>query len=383
MPAKPRKPGVQKPARTFLDPRNGCWNWKPAQNLRPAFENVQLGRDTLAAWRIAGEWNAKVDAWLAKGGKGSGAGGAARPARAAPLTVGQMIGRFKQSREWRGLAPRTQAQYAYELTRLEDEFGHEVAAGLTPERVADWADDLADSAPQTLRHVAARGRQVFNFGKKRLGLKGVDNPFASLGTGSGNKRRMRASAADMAHVVATADAMKLASIGTLTLLLFTCLMRVTDGIVITAASIVDDPAGPRVCYRQSKTFRRTDEELDFAAPAALLARLAEWRDRQHPLVISEETDAPYHEKTVSRVFGRVVARAIEANPRQWKHLKGLQLRDMRRSGFVYLLEKGMTVEDIVCISGHTIAEGMEIVEHYAPRTATRADRAMAAMDIAI
>lgn len=378
---KPRKPGAQIPARTFLDPRNAIWNWKPAQNLRPHFETVSLGRDTLAAWAKARELNEAVAAWQARGGV-SGGTAAARD-RSGPLTVGQMIARFKVSREWRGLAPRTQAQYAYELTRLEAEFGHEVAARLTPERVADWADALADTAPETLRHVAARGRQLYKFGRKRLKLKGVDNPFEALGTGSGNKRRMRADAAALAHIVATADAMELRSIGTLAVLLFTCLMRVTDGVIFTAASILDDPAGPRIVYRQQKTFRRTGEELDFAAPAALLARIDEWRGRQHPLVISEETGEPYKEKTVSRVFARVVARAIAANPRQWKHLKGLQLRDMRRSGFVHLLEKGMSAEDIVCISGHTIADGMEIVEHYAPKTATRADRAMAAMDIAI
>jgi hypothetical protein len=68
-------------------------------------------------------------------------------------------------------------------------------------------------------------------------------------------------------------------------------------------------------------------------------------------------------------------RLIERRP-DLARLRALQLRDCRRSGFVQYIMDGASVAFVTSMSGHSIEEGMQIVEHYLPKTPAQADEAV-------
>jgi hypothetical protein len=205
------------------------------------------------------------------------------------------------------------------------------------------------------------------------------NPFQKLRTGAGRHRKRLFTWEDARHCVATADRLEMPSIGTALVLAFAGVMRITDAVALEARHV----ANGRLVYAQSKT----GAEIDAALPSVIALRLAAApppATRCAALCVSEQTGKPWHEKTISRVWSRVILpAAIKANPEKWRHLEGLQLRDARRSGFTWLLEKGYKVEGIVPLSGHSIQEGYEIAKHYAVNTRTRSDHASAGMDMAL
>ena len=56
-------------------------------------------------------------------------------------------------------------------------------------------------------------------------------------------------------------------------------------------------------------------------------------------------------------------------------------RDLRRTGMVWAAEAGATVPQIVAVSGHSIQEGMEILETYLPRNQLLANAAIDKLDM--
>lgn len=376
-----------KPAFVVLDQRTGHWWWKPPADARREFRAQKLGEARAQAWALARELNGALADWRVRQ---DGKAAPARPARAGAATVGQLVSAYLASADWRALAQRTREQYAYELGRLEAEFGHDVANLLSPVRVDDWADGLRLGRPETLRHVAARGRGLFAWAARKGLVRGV-NPFARLNIGGGNKRARFFRWDDVQHLVGWADRIGRPSIGTALVLGFASLQRITDVYDLTWDNLPRDGAGRRLVLTQSKTGRR----IDVAAPSVLLARLQAApppATAAGHLVVSETTGRSYGregggkhgDEQAAHAFRRVLSAAIADDPARWGHLRGLQLRDCRRSGFLFLYDEGqIDVPKICAISGHDIDEGYEIVEHYLPRTARRADEAMIAMKVSL
>lgn len=372
----------------------GRFYWKPGRALRPAFRTVPLGDDEARARAEARRLNALADKWLASGR-------AARPVRRdQPMSVAEIIGHYKASGQFADLAARTRAQYAYGLRRIEDEFGHEPAATLDTVRVDAWADALRKTAPQTLRQLGSHARVVFAWAGRRKFVPPGHNPFREMRLGSGNKRKVRLTWGDVSHLRAVAAKMGLASLGHALAVAFLTVQRITDVLALTVADIEEEQAGAAVVrslrFRQSKTGFEVDqawpEELDrmlgLPSPPAAVATgrpprgaLRHAPEGPRPLIVSERSGRRWDEKYASRLFARIVAAAIAEDPRTWGHLKGAQLRDGRRSGFVHGILGGATVEIMCSLSGHTIEEGYSIVEHYLPKTRAAADKARAFMRV--
>lgn len=379
------RPGLRKIARLHLE-ANGRYYWKPERRLRPHWQSVALGADRNAAEAEAARLNRKVADWLAKGE-------AARPRRAPvrdqALTIGQLIAQFRQSVEWKTLRPRTQVTYAYELGRLEDEFGSERAAGLTTTRVDEWLDELRFTAPGTARHVAGRGRALFAWARRKELVANPINPFAQARLGSGGKRAVRMTWEDVKLLVALCDgrAHPRPSIGHALVIGFCCVQRISDVIRLDRKHLVEVEGGTRLRFHQSKGERivRKGETkpgffVDVAWPAVCAQRLAAVPEkRRRPgctaLLVNERLGQPWGEKEIARAFRRIVDEAVAEDPKTYGHLAKVQLRDARRSGFVHRIENGATVEHVTAISGHSVQEGYQIVEHYLPRTAKMADAA--------
>lgn len=387
-----KKPAAASGRVPRLHAQDGRWYWKPEKRLRPTWKNQPLGEDHEAAKREARKLNAEVDAWLktpaAKAGQ-------PEKKRRGPVTVGTIIADYKASAAWKKLRPRTRDGYTYELKRLETEFGHEVAGTLDTVRVDDWWDAIRQTAPETGRHMAARGRVLFAWAGRKGMVAITHNPFAKMGFGGGNKRRFRFLWEDVKHIVAVADEEKIPSIGTALVIGFCCMQRITDVIRLDTSHIVGQIAGRRrLRFHQSKgeKIRERGETrpgffVDMPLPAAVEDRLGELLKQRHaapaPLFVSEETGKPHHEKTISRVFARLLKKAIRKDPQKWAHLTGGQLRDGRRSGFVHVIEGGCTVELATSWSGHSIQEGYDILEHYMPRTAKMADEVSQFMKVSL
>ena len=359
--------------------QNGYFYWKVERKLRPKWRGVSLGRDPRMATAEARRLNKAVEDWLAKQ---AGAPASKPRVRLGPSTVGQLIASFKQSEDWRRLAPSTVVSYTYEFTRLEDEFGHEVAPTLSLSRVDDWLEALRREAPATARNVLAKGRLLFSWAQRKEMVPAGCNPFVGQSRNrrhrdtkwtQGGKRKARFTWPEVRAVVAAADAAGVPSIGTALVIGFACVQRITDVLDLRRKHV----AGGRLKFRQRKTGFNVDMEL----PAIVIERLAAApalpTETQH-LIVSESTGVAYHEKTASRVMKRLVdAMAADGHA----SLAGKQLRDGRRSGFVQYVLDGVSVPFICSMSGHSIEEGMSIIEHYLPKTSDQADRAVQALSV--
>ncbi len=353
--------------------------WKPERRLRPKFRSWALGGDPRLAIAEALRLNKQVEAFLLAAQPDTGR---KLRTRAGPVSVGELISAFKRSEDWRRLAPSTVGSYTYEFRRLEDEFGHEVAATLSISRVDDWLETLRRTAPATARNVLAKGRLLFAWAqRKELVAQGV-NPFLgqrrhrnkkNTAWTQGGKRKARFSWAEVQAVVTAADAAKVPSVGTALVFAFACVQRITDVLMLTRKEV----AGGRLKFRQ----RKTGFNVDMALPPIVVERLASAPPivtSTHHLIVSESTKAPFHEKTASRVFKRLIDGMVAAGQLT---LAGKQLRDGRRSGFVQYVLDGVSVPFVCSMSGHSIEEGMSIIEHYLPKTPEQADRAVQSLSV--
>lgn len=389
----------------------GIWHWKPEKKIRPHFKGQSLGRDEREAAKEARRLNREVEAHLSR--KPGTAG--ARIARRGngPLTVSQVASLWrlgadgKGSDHWRGLRERTQQQFRYALKVVEAEFGDETAQAITRGRVKRWLDPLKRRAPGGARSYTIVARVMFGWAIASEIVQGPDNPFGKQKLASSKRRPRYYSFEDIRHLVAVADGRvnppddptkpaskwkPRPSLGTALVLAFACVQRISDVLELGEQHLVERGGVTRLVFDQSKSQKKgRDFELEGgvhidmklpplaaqrlkAAPPAAAEKL-NWQ----PLVVNETTKRPYSDVLAGIQFAQLRKRAIACDPQRWGHLAGMQLRDGRRSGFIHLRKKGLTVEQIVNLSGHTLEAGYKIVEHYLPRTAEEADEVAALM----
>lgn len=359
------------------------WYWKPERRLRPTWKSVPLGADFAPAAAEARRLNAEVDKWLAAGAQRPGP--RARR-RMGPVSIGSLIAEYKVSANWKLLRPRTQKQYVYEFSRLEDEFGHEPAATLPPARVDDWLDQMRLTAPETGRHVAAKGRLLYAWAQRKALIPPGVNPFQGAKLGQGNKRKVLMTPADLAIVVAACDEAGRFSLGTALVIAFAGVQRITDMWGLRQEHI----AGGRLYFTQAKGekvlargARKPGFQVDAALPGLIAERLARRPPPATPegwLCPHEKTLRPWDEKHAAHTFAKI-RDALVASDRRHAHLAKVQMRDARRSGFVQYVMDGASVPFVCSLSGHSIEEGMDIIEHYLPKTAAQADRAVQLLSV--
>lgn len=368
-----KKPQPQ-PKIPFLCLVKGRYYWKPSPALTAQsggmFKSIPLGQAADEARAKARGLNRQVEEWR-KREKPS-----ASKTRAQPRTVGELIEAWRAA-ELPHRKASTQKSYTYELNRLHDEFGHEAAARLTAVRVDQWADTLRRTAPSTLRLVGGRGRQVFHWAARKGLVPAGHNPFASMDLPSGKKRGFRFEWRDVEHILATAQSMGRPSVAVALAIAFSTIQRITDVLRLTHGAIERKGEEASLRFRQSKT----GFAVDMPWPQHLDAIIGKGKPND-PMIVSEETGKPYREYNAAHVFARVIEQAIATNPRLWAHLKGGQMRDGRRSGFVHGIMNGARVEDMVNLSGHSLDEGFAIVDHYLPKTRAGANKAATFMRIA-
>lgn len=378
---QPRKARPNAPEkRCFLI--DGRWHWKPDRRLRAAFKGVALGADYAAAMLEARRLNREAEAWLEQGGRAP-----AIRRKPPPQTVGALIAAYKASLEWKKLRPKTQEGYAYLLKRLEDDFGHDRARAIDAPRVKKWHGELAFRTPETARHLAAVARMLFGWAAAEEAfaeeMRAVGNPFKAITLGQGNKRATCLTLDDVKAIAGACDAAGRPSLGTALVIAFSCVQRISDVLRLKETHVADGS----LCFTQSKSSHvgakgvlEPGFQVDMALPGFVAARL-----NAHPpiatmdgsLIVCETTQRQWSDREAARAFRDVCDGLAAREPRRWRHLKAAQLRDGRRSGFVQYLLDGASVEFICSMSGHSIEEGYQILEHYIPKTRAQADRAVA------
>lgn len=265
-------------------------------------------------------------------------------------------------------------------------FGQPHAPTRTAARVDDWLDEMRLTAPETGRHVAAKGRLLFAWaGRKALIPPGV-NPFQGAKLGQGAKRKVVIAPADLAVLVAACDAAGKASLGTALVIGYAGVQRITDMWRLKREHV----AGGRLFFTQAKGARvlargllKPGFQVDAALPGLIVARLAAAPPPQTAegwLCPHETTLKPWDEKRAAHSFAKIRA-ALVASDRRHAHLANVQMRDARRSGFVQYVLDGASVPFVCSLSGHSIEEGMQIVEHYLPKTPEQADRAVKLLSV--
>ncbi len=410
----------EQPTPRFHQNDYGVWHWKPEKKLRPHWKGVSLGKDRAIAEAEARRLNRQVEAWQKEQAAPSPSALVHLPPqkRAAAMTVSQLVNLWrygedgKGSDDWRGKRLSTRKQWGYLLKPLEAEFGDDNAAGLSRGRVKAWVDPLKRRAPGTANSQVSCVRALYSWAIDTETLPIKVNPFSRLKLPNAKRRARLFTLDDLRHVVAVADGrlappeqepppgkrrsppwMARPSLGTALVLAFACIQRAWDVIALDETHLVAKPDGStRLVFDQSKSMRigklfelSPGVHIDMRLPSLVAQRLTaapplrvEGRNIRH-LIVNEVTRRPYRDRSVSTAFAQLIKRAIAVDPERWGHLKGMQLRDGRRSGFVHLRKLGLTVEQIVNMSGHTLEEGYKIVEHYLPRTAEEADAAAAFM----
>lgn len=402
--AKPRAGAVEDVPRLHQNDW-GVWHWKPEKKLRQTFPGRSLGKDAAAARIEAKRLNAEVAAWQKAGDQAA----PPRPRRRnGPLTVGQAISAWRYgengqgSDDWQDKRERTRRQWGFYLKAIEAEFGDEAAGQLSRGRVKRWLDPLKRRAPGTARSYNSCARSLYAWLIATELVPRMENPFGAPKLGKGKRRQRLFTFEDVRHIVRVADGKISAegargwrprpSVGTALVLAFGCVQRISDVIELGFEHLHEQQDGStRLIFEQSKskTVGQNFElepgvKIDMRLPPLVAARLTaapppRTQAGAGRLVVNEKTGKPYTDRQIGQAMRSVLARAIACDPKRWKHLAGLQLRDGRRSGFVHLRRLGMTVEDIVNLSGHTLQDGYAIVEHYMPRTTEEADRVAAMM----
>lgn len=273
-------------------------------------------------------------------------------------TIAYLIGEFKASPEFAGLAPKTRKGYEPHLVWLHDEFGD-----LAPSDIdARWVQKLKGKMAATPWQANARigvVRLLYTWGR-RFGLAPAVNPAAGFGRLKVNPRHQVWSPDEIGRFLAQPrPSMRLAVL----LGLFT-LQREGDLIRLPWGAY----NGLRIELRQSKTGKllaaRAHRELKGVLDAT---------PRQSTLVlVSEATGQPYREDHFRHVF----AREREAAGLR----RELQFRDLRRTGAVLLARRGQTIPQIAALGGWSISRASKIIETYVPVDAEMADAAVTAFE---
>jgi hypothetical protein len=388
------------PIKYLIAPPKGrtVWWWRPPRWLAAHFAGVALGTDRVKAEDEARRLNRQVEAWQRAGG----AQGAPQPVRGKPAalaSVGEMLSRYQASRAFATLRDSTRTAARPILRMVADRWQHEQPQMVTAPAVREWLEEIRERAPGTARQVGLRFRAVWNWALAEE-LTTLRNPIASIKAstgraliGAGGKRATLMGWADVQHIVAVADQpgspQHWPMLADLLVLATLCCMRKTDALRVRrgwfywSGGITDGHW--RLSYEQSKSMVRGRKgalgggrQIDMALPEAVATRLAGW--------LASTVDEP--EAALCSLGGSTVAHLfaqLRDHARQSRPVldAGATLRDARRSGFVLYKLAGTDIEWICSISGHTIEEGYEIVEHYLPKTATQADKAVALLKVAL
>lgn len=366
----------------YVVERGGRLYWQPSTELRRAGWRLErLPDDWAAAVARAQALNAQVDAWRARQAPPPEAREAAlgvqpRPKECPPGSVGALIADYQASRWFAALRPKTRAEYVRVLHAIADWAGDMPVRAITPAAVqAFHAAMLRGPDGRERPHRAAAALRVLRL-LLQVGVRlGYAEHNAAARPGLPTPPRARDpqlwTAEEVAHMVATADALGWVSVGTAILVNSWVGQRVSD--LLAAPPI---PAEGPWLIRQSKTGRTV--ALPVRAVPEVMARLEAVRGRAVPsethLLIDDHRRVPWTIYAFDDAFAAVRAEAARGMP----SCARLLFRELRHYAATRLHEAGVDALGIAAITGHSEQTVRAVLErHYLVRTARAAEEALA------
>lgn len=263
-------------------------------------------------------------------------------------TLPWLISEYQHSDKYKKRAEQTRYQYdliARMMIAWSKEKSHPQVGQMTVPSALKFLDQFADRPTYRMR-AAAFGSVLWNFGR-RLGVV-TANVWKDLDLEAPEPEVHIWTETEIAAVVAKADEMARASIGTAVLLASETGQRQGDVLDMRRGREWDGTTLRRV---QNKT----KAYVTVPATKLLLDRLGKLPKDNLLLVVSETTRKQWRQQTFSRTFREIADAA---------GFPQLEFRTLRATCVCRLASAGCSIPEIASITGHTLVSVHHILKHY-------------------
>jgi integrase len=296
----------------------------------------------------AAEWARGVEAQLDAG---------RAVAVATRATVAAVIAEYRKLRDRARPIADTSNEH-YQLRALERLLGPEVAAGLTVERLVDWATQRKDegAGPYTLNMELGKLGTVFRYAASGLpDVVGQARPkLAYLGLiGGGGRRERRPVEDELARILAWLDEHRGRRYADVTAFAAISAMRRGECCEIRWADL-DERKRLVGAWRKHPRKGKVWEQVPLLGEAWDIV-IRQPRD--------DERIFPTHPQTLSKYFREACAAL---------GIPDLHLHDLRHEGTSRLFEQGFSIEQVALVTGHQDWRNLRRYANLKPESLTRA-----------
>ena len=276
-------------------------------------------------------------------------------------TLAALIRLYKQSEEWRKLAPSTRSNYATNLKAVTAKFGKVpidllVAKGFRRD-VLRWRDDLGREAPRAANAKVTILCTILNWAERRGEIDGNSLKDVS--------RTYKANRADIiweASDIAAFNEKAMPALQKAVLLASETGQRSGDLLKMRWA----DYDGKAIRIRQGKTGRSV-----YIPVTEALKTMLDGQQRRGSIILTNSKGRAWTADNFKRSFRAARSRA---------KLDHLHFHDLRGTTVTRLAEAGCTVPEIAAITGHSISRCQKIIDTYMKRTDDLAEAAIAKLE---
>lgn len=248
--------------------------------------------------------------------------------------LGHVIREYKQSKDFKTLAPKTQKDYARLLTKIDKKFGHEVIGGLTRRVALTWLDKLSDR-PATHNYTLGVLQKLFSFAHDRGHIP--INPILNIKRLK-TRRRPPWPPHEIEKFMAVSSApMREAMLAGL-------YIGQRTGDIIRVQKPARDGC---VNVMPQKTERSTGIELWIPLASPLAAALKA-RPTAATTLLTDAAGLPWTRRKFERAFAE--AKAVAGVPKEYV------FHGLRKNASIMLLEAGCTKDQAKAITGHSTDE---------------------------
>jgi integrase len=281
--------------------------------------------------------------------------GMKRQLKAVEGTVDGLFTFYKQSREYRELAPNSKKLYNAMLrdassTTLGSSnvlFGEMLSFNVSPNH-ADAIFDTIQKLKSTHRatHVCKVLRKVWFVGLRAGKVR--SNPFQKMGLKALDDRKVLWEPEQVERFIKQADEMGMSSIGTMALLCYDLCQRPGDMRQLTWS-------GYKNGYFEFQQ-EKTGTIVSIPASPRLVARIEGIKPQNaqnnEQIVLCEATGKPYDRRLYAKWAAKVrLAAGLPST---------LQIRDLRRTGATEMAEAGCTEDELRAVTGHQSRDVLSI-----------------------
>lgn len=390
-PAKPIDPkGLRKRARR--DGTLRVW-WEPRDAARKlGFDTVELSADRMN-WsrKRAAELNDEVERAVATGGR------ARTGQRRGGRTIDELIADYTASPHFKaGIAAKTQTSYRVLMLQIADKWGVHKAADFDKATMKAWYQTIYNAKGARMAQALIRMFSILMAHAEDLGWRPENsNPCYRLKVVTPAPRARAGSAAELAALLAGADALGLKAMGLAIRLALYQGQRQTDIRLAPRGAFGlrqhrfqgQDQARPVWVWQLRRSKRGTEGVMaihpevlpHLRAALADAGTAARPRKPADPLLVDEATGRPMSETLFNKRWRAVLEWAAAPDKGNCPAIAGLQFRDLRRTFGVLARAGGASRDDIGDVLGNSAAVNPILGETYMPASFETASRAVAAV----